>query len=386
MYNREMLSQPPLVSIVTPTYNAGRFLKESIESVLDQDYPNIEYLVVDSHSTDDTESILNRYSGRLRIIRTLRQGPASAIHTGLSQAQGSIIAWLNADDKYAPQAVRSAVEAFLEQPDADVVYGDADWIDAGGGLIRRYPTIPFDPRVLERDCFISQPASFLRASAYRDCTLDESLPVSFDYDLWIRLARLRRGFQYIPRKLASSRMHRECLTLAQRRQVFEVTMDLLKRHYGYIPLSWIFGYLSYRWDGRDQFFEPLRFSLGVFAASVSLGIAWNPTKPVRVVRDAAVTAARGLRRQFSNLASRFHAAMPTETAIVPAPPEAHTQVVMSPGMLEETPFAPSSGQLPGAPYKIGLMRPDQDDSFAQGSTRQGSSVEQRVSAARITNL
>ena len=163
-------------------------------------------------------------------------------------------------------------------------------------------------------------------------------------------------------------------------------MDLLKRHYGYIPLSWIFGYLSYRWDGRDQFFEPLRFSLGVFAASVSLGIAWNPTKPVRVVRDAAVTAARGLRRQFSNLASRFHAAMPTETAIVPAPPEAHTQVVMSPGMLEEAPFAPSSGQLPGAPYKIGLMRPDQDDSFAQGSTRQGSSVEQRVSAARITNL
>jgi len=320
-----MFSEAPLVSIVTPTYNAGRYLKESIESVLGQDYPHIEYLLVDSYSTDDTETIVNKYDGRLRMIRGPRLGPAHAIHTGFTQARGSILGWLNADDKYAPDAVRSAVEHFLKHPGTDVVYGDANWIDETGGVIRRYPTIAFDASVLARDCFISQPASFFRAAVYQECVLDESLPVSFDYDLWIRLAALDRRFRYIPQTLASSRMHRECLTLARRRQVFEVTMDLLKRHYGYIPLSWIFGYLSYRRDGRDQFFEPLRFSAAVFAASVSLGIAWNRNHPLRAICDSASTAGRGLRRQISKGAHRIQAAL-SEPRVLPSPPAADKQI------------------------------------------------------------
>jgi glycosyltransferase involved in cell wall biosynthesis len=297
-----MLSDVPLVSIVTPTFNAGRFLKESIESVLGQDYPNIEYLVVDSHSTDDTQDILRRYAGRLRTIHAERLGPASAIHTGLSQARGSILAWLNADDRYEPGAVRSAVAAFLEQPNADIVYGDAWWIDHNGAVIRPYPTTPFEPKALERCCFISQPAAFFRASAYHECSLDPSLSVSFDYDLWIRLTKSSRRFKYLPQRLASSRMHRECLTLSQRREVFEVTMALLKKHYGYIPLSWIFGYLSYRRDGRDQFFEPLQYRASVFAASLPFGIAANRTEPLRVVRDWASTMGRGVRQRFARLA------------------------------------------------------------------------------------
>ena len=299
-----MPSETPLVSVVTPTFNAGRFLAESIESVLGQDYPNIEYLVVDSHSTDETQNILRKYAGRLRTIRTDRLGPSSAIHTGLSQARGSILAWLNADDKYEPDAVRSAVAAFLEHPNTDIVYGDACWIDHDGVVIRPYPTLPFESSVLERDCFISQPASFFRASAYRDCALDPSLPVSFDYDLWIRLTKHGRNFKYVPLHLASSRMHRECLTLSHRKEVFDVTMALLKKHYGYIPLSWIFGYLSYRRDGRDQFFEPLRYSATVFAASLPFGIALNRTEPLRVVREWARTASHGVRQRFSRRFSR----------------------------------------------------------------------------------
>jgi glycosyltransferase involved in cell wall biosynthesis len=294
-----MLSVAPLVSVVTPTFNAGRFLRESIESVLGQEYPNIEYLVVDSHSTDDTQDILRGYAGRLRTIQADRLGPARAIHTGLSEARGSILAWLNADDRYEPDAVRSAVAAFREQPDADIVYGDAWWIDQNGEVIRPYPTIPFEPGALERECFISQPASFFQAAAYRECALDSSLPVSFDYDLWIRLTKHHRCFKYVPRRLASSRMHRECLTLSRREKVFETTMALLKKHYGYIPLPWIFGYLSYRRDGRDQFFEPLQYSASVFAASLPYGMAMNRTEPLRVIREWVSTAGRGMLQRLS---------------------------------------------------------------------------------------
>ncbi|HEX4807307.1 MAG TPA: glycosyltransferase family 2 protein [Bryobacteraceae bacterium] len=309
-----MLSVTPLVSVVTPTFNAGRYLTESIESVLGQDYPNIEYLLVDSYSTDDTQRILRNYEGRLRTIATPRLGPASAIHTGLTLARGSVLAWLNADDRYAPEAVRSALAVFQDHPEVDIVYGDADWIDEWGDVIRPYPTSPFSADILSRDCLISQPAAFFRTSAYKKCALDASLPVSFDYDLWIRMSALGCRFEYLPQRLACSRMHRQCLSFARRREVFEVSMDLLKRHYGYVPLSWIFGYLSYRWDGRDQFFEPLRFSKLIFTASVLLGIVWNRSNPVEAFRDIAGTAGRGLRRKLSRGFDQIRQLLSPDTA------------------------------------------------------------------------
>jgi glycosyltransferase involved in cell wall biosynthesis len=292
----------PLVSIVTPTLNAARFLRQSMESVLSQDYSRIEYLVVDSHSDDGTGAILRSYDGRVRTIFAAREGPASAIHTGLTQAHGSIFAWLGADNVYEPAAVKSAVSVLLEHPGTDVVYGDASWIDDRGAFIGRYPTMPFAPAQLARHCFISQPASFFRAPAYRQCSFDPSLALSYDYDLWIRLAADGRRFEYLPRMLARSRMHRECLTLACRRQVFEATMDLLRKHYGYVPLPWIFGYLSYRCDGGDQFFEPLRFSPAVFAFSLLYGPAANRTHARRFLAEWIRTGARGV-RQLSQLAS-----------------------------------------------------------------------------------
>ena len=320
IYSAKMLSASPLVTVVTPTLNSGCYLQKSVESVLRQDYPNIEYLVVDSNSTDDTPDILRKYAGRLRTIKTSRLGPASGIHTGLLQARGSILAWLNADDIYEPDAVRAAVASFQEHADADVVYGDACWIDEDDATIRPYPTIPFDASALERDCFICQPASFIRASAYRECPLDASLQVSFDYDLWIRLAIHGRHFQYLQKNLARSRMHRECLSLARRREVFEVSMGLLKQHYGYIPLPWVFGYLSYRRDGRDQFFKPLRYSPMVFAGSLAVGIAWNPTKALRMIREWTTTAGRGLKKELARLSTMLAVEPGIRPDPLPEPP------------------------------------------------------------------
>lgn len=287
----------PLVSIITPTYNMAKYLTETIESVLSQDYPNIEYIVVDGASTDGSLDILERYQGRLRYFSEPDRGPSDAAWKGFRQARGEIFAWLNADDTFLPGAVRKGVEYFQAHPETDVVYGEGWWIDENGATIGRYPTLPFDAKVLERDCFICQPASFIRATAYRRCELDPSVNRSFDYDLWIRMAKAGISFDAIPQYLANSRMHTGAKTIYERDSVFQASMDLLKRHYGYIPLPWIFGYTAYRLDHRDQFFEPLRYNAWKYLASLPVGLWYNRRKPLRFMTEWLVKGGSELVRR-----------------------------------------------------------------------------------------
>jgi glycosyltransferase involved in cell wall biosynthesis len=275
----------PLVTIVTPSYNMARYLPETIASVLSQDYPRIEYIVVDGVSTDETPELLESYGSRLRSITGKDSGPSEAIHRGFSQANGEILAWINADDTYLPGAVRTGVDFLRAHPEIDVVYGEGYWIDENGVRIDRYPTLPFDQRMLERDCFICQPASFFRASAYRRSGLDPDLGLSFDYDLWIRMAKQGSRFAAIPAYLANSRMHGGAKTLRDREGVFRITMELLQRHYGYVPFPWIFGYTAYRMDGRDQFFQPLEPTVRKYLASLPLGLRMNPARRLRFLGE-----------------------------------------------------------------------------------------------------
>ena len=263
----------------------ARSLPATIESILSQDYPQIEYIVIDGASSDGTRALLEQYKGCLRCLSEPDEGPSDAIHKGLSQAQGEILAWLNADDTYEPGAVRRAVEYLSSHPGVDVVYGDGWWITEEGKPIRKYPSLPFDPRALERDCFICQPAAFLRASSYKACPLDPGQKMSFDYDLWIRMAAQGIRFGYLEEHLANTRMDQHALTLSAREGVFRASMDLLLRHYGYVPFSWIFGYTAFRIDGRDQFFEPLQPSLAKYFASLPLGLWCNRSKPFRYLGE-----------------------------------------------------------------------------------------------------
>lgn len=287
----------PLVSIVTPSYNMARYLPETIESVLSQDYPRIEYFVIDGGSTDATPEIASRYGDRLRYVTGTDLGPSDAAYQGFRQAHGEILAWLNADDSYLPGAIRTAVDYLTAHPDVDVVYGEGWWIDENGNVISRYPTLPFDARVLERDCFICQPAAFVRASAYRRCELDPNINRSFDYDLWIRMTKAGLRFASIPDYLANSRMHGGAKTIYERDIVFQASMNLLKRHYGYIPLSWIFGYTAYRLDHRDQFFEPIRYSAWKYLASLPVGLWYNRRKPLRFFGEWLAKGGRELFRR-----------------------------------------------------------------------------------------
>jgi glycosyltransferase involved in cell wall biosynthesis len=289
-------ASPPLVSIVTPSYNMERYIADTIESVLAQDYPRIEYIVVDGGSTDGSLRILERYRDRLRLIVGKDKGPSDAAHRGFTEAGGEFFAWLNADDTYLPGAVRTGVEWLVGHPDTDVVYGEGYWIGENGEQIGRYPTLPFDPLVLQRDCFICQPAAFIRASAYRRCSLDPDVNQSFDYDLWIRMAKQGVRFTSIPQYLAASRMHGGAKTIYERDDVFQASMGLLRRHYGYVPFPWVFGYTAYRMDGRDQFFQPLRPSLRKYLAALPMGFRLNPERRARFFAEWLLAPFGALRR------------------------------------------------------------------------------------------
>jgi glycosyltransferase involved in cell wall biosynthesis len=272
------------------------YLEQAIGSVLCQDYPRLEYIVMDGGSTDGTLALLERHKDHLSYTTGQDRGPSDAVFQGLRRASGDILIWLNADDTLLPGAVRTAVNYLQAHPEVDVVYGEGWWIREDGSVISRYPSLPFDAKTLERDCFICQPSAYIRASAYRRCELDPEVNWSFDYDLWIRMQKAGIRFAFLPEYLSNSRIHQGSKTIYERGEVFRYSMELLHRHYGYVPLSWIFGYTAYRLDGRDQFFEPLQPTAWKYLASLPVGLWYNGRRPGRFLGEWLTTLVRGIRR------------------------------------------------------------------------------------------
>ncbi len=180
----------PLVSIVTPSYNQAAFLEQTLVSVLEQDYPRLEYLVVDGASTDGSLEIIQKYAERLAWwVSEKDSGQAEAINKGLARARGGIVAWLNSDDTYLPGTVSAAVRAFQEHPEAVLVYGDMLAVDESGQVINLLKYRPLS--LADLLCFqiIGQPAVFMRREALEKAGyLDPSYHCLLDHHLWIRMA------------------------------------------------------------------------------------------------------------------------------------------------------------------------------------------------------
>jgi len=181
----------PTVSVVTPSFNQAPYLEATIESVLSQDYPRLHYLIVDGGSSDGSVGIIKKYADRLFWwVSEKDEGQTDAINKGFAQATGEILAWLNSDDTYEPGSVGRAARFLYEHPEVGLVYSNANYINAAGRVIGKFPAAQTDYRRLRRGyVHIPQQTMFFRASLWRDVgPLDPSFYFAMDYDLWTRVA------------------------------------------------------------------------------------------------------------------------------------------------------------------------------------------------------
>jgi glycosyltransferase involved in cell wall biosynthesis len=207
----------PLVTVVTPSFNQAKYLERTILSVLEQDYPNIEYIVIDGGSTDGSLEIIKKYADRLSFwVSEPDKGQTDAINKGFGRAAGQYLAWLNSDDTYNPGAVREAVEFLTAHPDVGLVYSDAHFINADDGVIGNFPAAQTDrTRMLQGYVHVPQQTTFLRANLWKKIgPLDPTFFFAMDYDLWVRLTKYAPMVYCPGRVWANFRLHNDGKTVA----------------------------------------------------------------------------------------------------------------------------------------------------------------------------
>jgi len=218
------------VTIVTPSFNQAPYLEATIQSVLSQDYPEIEYFIMDGGSTDGSLEIIRKYEDRLAgWVSEPDKGQTDAINKGFARATGDVLAWLNSDDTYEPGAVRQAVELMAQHPQISMIYGDCNYIDETGRVIGRFRAAQTDYRRLRQGyVHIPQQASFFRADLVRQVgQLDPTFYFAMDYDLWVRLAKIAPPL-YVPQLWANFRLHRDAKTITADDRCWP---EMLRVHY-----------------------------------------------------------------------------------------------------------------------------------------------------------
>lgn len=275
--NGKDVKRQPLVSIITPSYQQARYIKDTIESVQSQSYPNLEHIIVDGGSTDDTVEILRSYGNRIQWISEPDNGQADAINRGLSMAKGEIIGWLNSDDTYLDGAVSKSVAALGKDSGCWLVYGEAFYTDEDGNATGRYQTDTFSTENLLRHCMICQPTVFFNRRLVEQMgELDDRYQMALDYELWLRFSRIT-PFLYIPDYIATSRMYPENKTSKYRMRSIKESMKACRHHYNRASMPWCRQYaieiasriplIGSRKYGRAAVFAP------VFALSLLRNLA-----------------------------------------------------------------------------------------------------------------
>jgi glycosyltransferase involved in cell wall biosynthesis len=247
------------VSIVTPSYNQGQFLAETIESVLCQEGEfQLDFIIVDGASTDNSVKIIRKYETLLdqgewpvrcrgisyRWLSEPDQGQSDALIKGFALANGELLAWLNSDDTYLPGAVSKAIAALRQQPDIGLLHGRAHFTDANGEILGEVDTGPTDYNGLAALNLVCQPTAFFRKTAWDAVNgVDPELIYTMDHDLWIRMTRLFNA-GYVDDFLATYRLHGGSKTVAAKDVVQFQTEILrtLRKHYNWAPANRVYGH------------------------------------------------------------------------------------------------------------------------------------------------
>jgi glycosyltransferase involved in cell wall biosynthesis len=211
------MKQLPLISVVTPSFNQGCFIGEALASVQLQNYKNCEHLVIDGMSTDCTVEVLRSHTAggeQANILWVSEQdsGQSEALNKGFRRAKGEIIGWLNSDDRYRAGCFERVVQAFAENPEVDILYGDYLMVDELGQALQIRREIEFNAFVLlyHRVLYIPTTATFFRRKIFEeDNWLDEKLQYAMDLDFFIRLSARGYRFKHLSQLLADFRLHPE---------------------------------------------------------------------------------------------------------------------------------------------------------------------------------
>lgn len=221
--------QQSLVTVITPSYMQGAYIKDCIESVKSQSHPFVEHLIFDAGSTDETDTIVRQYEGSYNLCYFSEpdHGQAHAINKGLAQAQGDIICWLNSDDLFQDQEVLAKIVArFKQHPEVEVITGGGIFISQDGQWLEDIPVEPHAHQLtyVKRTCLLLQPSTFWRRNEVR---LDERLHYAFDWKFWLDMLLAQKQFLTIPDKLSQYRVHGGSKThqdlAARKKEVLAVT-------------------------------------------------------------------------------------------------------------------------------------------------------------------
>lgn len=306
---KRSIDELPLVSIVTPSYNQGRFLKRTIDSVLNQTYPKIEYIVMDGASNDESVDILQSYGDRFVWQSEKDRGQTDAVNKGFARSHGTIRGFLNSDDTLLPEAIEKVVNVFLEYPNYDLVYGKSYYIDENDQVIGEYRTAEYSFERLMLDNCICQPATFWQTRiAERVGPLDDSLHYSMDYEYWLRIDRMGGKLVYYPEYLANYRLHAEAKTLSAREKIYREAFQVCKKHGGYVSLSYIQGLWYHRlWEKPGLSRRLVRAIPGMYRiitladyARINSGYHWQKMT-AQPVRQATINLLHTTKRELIHL-------------------------------------------------------------------------------------
>ena len=289
------------VSVVTPSFNQGQFIQRTLESVATQTGAEIEHVVFDGGSTDDTVEVLKRFGHGVKWVSEKDKGQTDAVNKGIRATDGEIIGWLNSDDVYYPGAIAHVIAFFESRPDVDVIYGMADHIDLSDYAFEAYPTEPWNfPRLMDT-CFICQPAAFFRRRVVdQHGLLDEKLRFCMDYEYWLRLAKAGVHFAYMEEKLAGSRLYAENKTLGSRVKVHAEINDMQKALFGKVPDRWLRNYTHAVVEAKlDRSRSPRWFNLYMLIVAMKASLHWN-----RRIAPEMKTSLIDLWRRFRNRSGR----------------------------------------------------------------------------------
>lgn len=242
-------SDIPRISIITPSYNQGQFIEDTINSVLEQNYPNLEYLIIDGGSSDNSLEIIKKYEKYLSFwISEKDQGQSHALNKGLKHVTGEIFGFLNSDDVYTPGTLELVAKYFAEHPDAWVVCGGTREIDKNGNLIREMPYLPaigWEDLVLCKT-YQPQPPTFWRFQVFSEIgTFREDLHYNFDQEFFIRLLKKYR-LQSVDKVFSIVRIHPYAKTQSNPYQIHRERHDVILEYLPQVQGKWLQKLLVYR--------------------------------------------------------------------------------------------------------------------------------------------